>query len=629
MLKLQYITVIRGNQVVERSFDAQLDPIFARNSFSSGNFVSIVIKILYGFAVVVVLAFGIYRFAQRAQQKEVSYQRMLVIALAVTGLFLAAIIQSDVATFDFASEPNNPRSVWWVYITAGMTYLLFGFLLGLAYGSGEGDIREAYPGKLTSLDALITGKIFSRNVARAAVIGALIGGWLLLSRSLTLLWATRSPTGGPEGEGAFLSVMYGRAAWLAPFLGWTVDVLLVIVAGLLLPLPFLRRRIRSPRLILALLALFAWVACMAPFGRFFRPWTALAGLGAMKAAVMLAAFFYFDVLTAVACLAAPFFVTATVGLAAQPSAMLRRDAWVAATVALVFIAIEVYQAFRGRLYTDAEVAPVYARNLAERLSLQAEVSAAREAQVRLLPAHLPSNQEVSCAARCIPAHEVGGDFYDIFQLDENRIGAFVVEGGGRGLASALSIAYAKGFLTPKLMNDSGDDTSPSEVVRSLEVRLAEMLEVADGMGIAYATLDTTEGLLRYARAGQAPRIFVGRGHEAGLVVPEEREVMFGGRVNDVEVTVNEGILPLKPGDQIVIVTDGIVKSLANDSQSGEVSFWHMLAERQAAKQRDPASILDEAVDATAKRARKVGLEDDLTAVVISYHGQPASQLVEP
>jgi len=630
MLKLQLRVAITGDQVVEKTFDAQLDPVFARNNFSSGNLVSIVIKIFYGLAVAVVLAFGLYRFAQRAQQKEVSYQRMLVLALAVAALFMAVILQSDVATFEFASDPNNPRSVWWVFIPAGISYLFFGVLLGLAYGSGEGDIREAYPGKLTSLDALITGRIFSRNVARAIVIGTLIGGWVLLTRSLMLLWATRSPTGGPEGEAASLSLMSGRAGWLSPFLGWTTDVLLVIVAGLLLPLPFLMRRLRSPKLIRVLLAVFAWVACMAPFHHFFRPWTALMVLGAFKAAVLLAAFFYFDLLTAVACLAAPLFVMSTVGLAAQPSAILRRDAWVATVAALVFIAIEAYQAFRGRLYSDDEVRPVYARNLAERLSLQAEASAAREAQVRLLPARLPSNQEVSCAARCLPAHEVGGDFYDIFELDENRIGVFVVEGGGRGLASALSIAYAKGFLTPKLFNDSGNDTSPSEVVRSLETRLAEMLDVADGMGITYATLDVSDGVLRYARAGQAPRVFIGRGHEAGLIVAEEREVMFGKVPNreNVDVAVKEGILPLKPGDQIVMLTDGIVRSLANDSQTGEVSFWHLLSERQAGRPRAGETVLEEAVDATAKRARRVGLEDDLTAVVISYHGQRGSHPVE-
>jgi hypothetical protein len=65
-----------------------------------------------------------------------------------------------------------------ITFSATMSYVLIGLFMGLAYGSGEGDIRESYPGKLTSLDALITGKLFSRNVSRSYLIGLAMGGWL-------------------------------------------------------------------------------------------------------------------------------------------------------------------------------------------------------------------------------------------------------------------------------------------------------------------------------------------------------------------------------------------------------------------------------------------------------------------
>jgi sigma-B regulation protein RsbU (phosphoserine phosphatase) len=61
---------------------------------------------------------------------------------------------------------------------------------------------------------------------------------------------------------------------------------------------------------------------------------------------------------------------------------------------------------------------VYAKHLAERVSMQAEVSAAREAQKRLMPERLPSLRNFSIAARCHPAHEVGGDF--MMYLSWNR-----------------------------------------------------------------------------------------------------------------------------------------------------------------------------------------------------------------
>jgi len=66
-----------------------------------------------------------------------------------------------------------------------MAYSVVGLFIRLAYGSGEDAMRESYPDKLTSLDALVTGRLFSQNVSRAVLIGSAIGG-----RALALIsWA--------------------------------------------------------------------------------------------------------------------------------------------------------------------------------------------------------------------------------------------------------------------------------------------------------------------------------------------------------------------------------------------------------------------------------------------------------
>jgi hypothetical protein len=67
-----------------------------------------------------------------------------------------------------------------------MAYSVVGLFIGLDYESGEGDIRESYPGELTSLDALFTGRLFSQSVSRSVLIGRAIGGWTLLLKS----WVT-------------------------------------------------------------------------------------------------------------------------------------------------------------------------------------------------------------------------------------------------------------------------------------------------------------------------------------------------------------------------------------------------------------------------------------------------------
>ena len=90
---------------------------------------------------------------------------MTVVFAAVTALYF---LPTDEAFYDVAGQHDFPGPNWFIpliiYISIAMTYLVMGLFMGLAYGSGEGDIRESYPGKLTSLDALVTGRLFSQNV---------------------------------------------------------------------------------------------------------------------------------------------------------------------------------------------------------------------------------------------------------------------------------------------------------------------------------------------------------------------------------------------------------------------------------------------------------------------------------
>ena len=164
-------------------------------------------------------------------------------------------------------------------------------------------------------------------------------------------------------------------------------------------------------------------------------------------------------------------------------------------------------------WREEDVRPLYAKNLAERMGMQAEVLAAREAQLRLLPQDAPEIPGMQLAACCLPAKGVGGDFYDFFRLDANRVGVFVAQGGERGLASALCIALAKGVL----MHASQQSHSAVQIVTELERSMAELLEggTEAKISFAYGVVDTRRNLLNYARIGTSPRLLVHR-QDAGL-----------------------------------------------------------------------------------------------------------------
>lgn len=614
-LKLESVVSVRGKTLVGDIVKAEVDGGFAKRNLHAGSTLHIVTSIIYGLITLIVVVFGIYRFIQRTRQKEVSYSRVWLLTLMLTAMLSSYVLLTDAAIFEISGVPDFPLPDLIIIFSSSMFYLVVAVFFGLAYGSAEGDIREAYPGKLSSLDALLTGRLVSRNVARSTISGFAFGGWMLLCTNAVLFPWLGNPTYGRELLP--LDAWFGKAPWFSAFMSGPLDMTLVLLIGLLIPLPLLQRRLRSPKYIIPLLSVFILVACSAPYLK-FRPWTAILAMAAVRTFFIMLAFFRFDLLTALAGIGIPTFVGSVTSLMAQPSHSLRSSGAISLTIALIAIVVELYFAFKGRLYREDEVRPIYAKNLAERLSMQAEVTAAREAQKRLMPNELPQTSHFSIAATCLPAFEVGGDFYDLFEIEPGKLGVLLAEGGGAGLGSALSIAFAKGFLMPKIKGGMGSDDSPSEVLRGLQDRLLTVLAKETNLSIAYAVIDVTDGTLRYARTAECPFILIEHSNSTGkLVQAEERILRFKSAFGvEEDVRLIEGTLALQPGDNVIFFTDGIAKEWADHGTSPHTEFNKLLAGNRNGSTGNLQDALSKAVNECSKRSRKSGVQDDLTSIIV-------------
>ncbi|HEY8461970.1 MAG TPA: SpoIIE family protein phosphatase [Blastocatellia bacterium] len=613
----------RGGVLTGDTVKADVDSAFAKNNLNSESPLRIVFGVAYGLLFAASLIFGLYRFVQRVKQEEISYSRIAMVTIIFASMLSLFLLLTDIVFYDVGAGHDRGIPDWMltsiIYLSVTMFYVGCGLFIGFAYGSGEGDIRESYPGKLTSLDALVTGRIFSRNVSRAFLIGCAMGGWVLwLSAEAFQPWQ------GQPGAGELFSEFnpwFGYLPLMSPLIMAAMDVMPITVIGLLIPLPFLHRRFRSRRVIVASSSIFVWLACMGPyFG--FRPWAPLLLMAAARAFFFLLAFFYFDLLTAIFCLAAPTCWAIILQMISQPSEGLHNSGVISLVLTAVSLVIAFIFAFKGKFYREDDVRPLYAEHLAQRVSMQAQASAAREAQKRLMPERLPSLPNFSIAACCHPAHEVGGDFYDVFELDEGKIGILIADGGGKGLGSALSVAFAKGFLTPRILGNSQSDNSPAEIMRGLQDRLTAMLDDEAGIGLAYAVIDADDGMLRYARVGTHPVILVANEKSPGqLSPPEEREIKFKSKKRDgVDISVIEGSHNLSEGDSVAMLTDGIIKSWKNNNASPDIELSKVLNDAGA----DSAALqaaLDKNVKESSKRARKQMRGDDLTAVIVKLNHQ--------
>jgi sigma-B regulation protein RsbU (phosphoserine phosphatase) len=596
---------VRDSKVIAERITAGLDEDFIRSALPKKSRFSETLLGIYSLFLTFSAFYAIYRYAKRTLQKEVSHARTMVVAglfFVSYSIFIYSTAVDQVATR--VSAEHFASFALPIEIGAAVGFALLGLLVGIGYSSGEGEVREAYPGKLTSLDALLAGRIFSRDVAASILFGVAAAGWLLLCQH-GFGYFLRTDILSARSEG--LRYTFARLPWLTLLVGRQYESLLVAVAGLLLPASFLLRSSTPKKRRFFWLLLFALLSILKEAAGY--PTVATSQLAmVIFVSALLAPFFAFDLLAAMVSSYALALVNELARLSAVFPSWVGFALWLAALVAAV-VALAIYLALHGQRVREEDVRPLYAKNLAERMGMQAEVLAAREAQLRLLPQSAPEIPGMQFAACCLPAKGVGGDFYDFFRLDSNRVGIFVAQGGERGLASALCIALAKGVL----MHASQQTHSAAQIVIELEASMAELLEGGSEANIsfAYGVVDTRRNVLNYARIGTSPRLLVNR-QGAGLTscAQFERPANVPGRTAGAP-QIHEGAAHLQAGDYLIFFTDGIT-SLRSRRFGKREYQWLDLLMRELSQPDEP--LQKSLVSALGKLQNRAS--EDLTAVVL-------------
>ncbi len=197
--------------------------------------------------------------------------------------------------------------------------------------------------------------------------------------------------------------------------------------------------------------------------------------------------------------------------------------------------------------------------LVEKERLEREMELAREIQQRLLPKTFPQLAGFDCAAASQPARHVGGDFYDVIPLGSDRVGLVMADVSGKGMPAALFMA-----LTRSLMRAEGlRSVSPREALLRVNKLLLEMSRAELFVTVLYGVLDVAARTFRYARAGHERALYHSpRRDECRFL---EGEGMFLGMVEQVHL--EELCLNLRPGDRVVLFSDGITDANSADGES--------------------------------------------------------------
>jgi serine phosphatase RsbU (regulator of sigma subunit) len=236
-----------------------------------------------------------------------------------------------------------------------------------------------------------------------------------------------------------------------------------------------------------------------------------------------------------------------------------------AQVHALFRVKEAYDRLAGR---SAEMHRINKRLQQLHQQIDHEMQLAQRIQASFLPQSLPDVPHGRFAVHYLPRDRVGGDFYDVFRLDENHVGLYVADVMGHGVpASLLTIFVKKGVQAKEVFGRDYRLVPPEEVLQRLNSDLIDQsLSEHPFITMTYALYDHRASVLRFARAG----------HPYPLYVPHEGTPSFwrqeGLLLGVADTTFPARSYPLKPGDKVLLYSDGIDGGRFEDQLPGATSL---------------------------------------------------------
>jgi sigma-B regulation protein RsbU (phosphoserine phosphatase) len=185
----------------------------------------------------------------------------------------------------------------------------------------------------------------------------------------------------------------------------------------------------------------------------------------------------------------------------------------------------------------------------EKELLEQEIRIAAEIQKSILPDVLPLHERFDLGGLILPARQVGGDFYDAFDLDHHRIGIVIGDVADKGIPSAIFMARVHALI----VSQAEVFDSPGHVLHRVNKYIARLDKSAQFVTALYGVLDTETCEFSYARAGHEPPLLVSpRGEIQRLSFKPGMALGL-----DEHITLDEHSVCVSDGSLLIMFTDGV------------------------------------------------------------------------
>lgn len=237
---------------------------------------------------------------------------------------------------------------------------------------------------------------------------------------------------------------------------------------------------------------------------------------------------------------------------------------------------------------------------------QFELDLARKVQRGLMPRPPRPRGVLKVAVKYTPANQLGGDVYDFYRLEQNRLGVLVADVSGHGVNSAMLSGMVKALAAGL----SIAVLEPGELLAGLDVSLEQYFPEGYFCTGFYLIADEETGLIRFAGVGHPPAIIVGP--EGTRNLDSNPGLLGVGMVDGTAGSADR----IAPGESLIIYTDGLPDAMdPSDVLFGEERLKAVLRSYHGA---DAATILDQVEQAVAKHTYPGSAADDINMVVLQH-----------
>jgi sigma-B regulation protein RsbU (phosphoserine phosphatase) len=251
----------------------------------------------------------------------------------------------------------------------------------------------------------------------------------------------------------------------------------------------------------------------------------------------------------------------------------------------------------------------------EKSKLDLDLELASNIQNLLLPSRFPETPNLEFAAHYTAAQKIGGDLYDVFPLQDNKIGVAIADVSGKGIAASIIMAICQ----TNLHHLSRSKNSPAEILKAINAEMHESMRRDMFITMIYAVIDVANESITLARAGHELPLHYHRDTAGQITVDKIQSTGMAIGMVPPEIfdsTIVDTTLHFSTDDAFLLYTDGVTESVNLEGE--EFSGERLIDTLQTSGRGSAQAILNTVITSVERFSGEAGQTDDLTLIAVKH-----------